>query len=285
MLPLSITAEDVEVCVMSTLHRLADSHLILRKEVLRHNALTGGFISVPAFEVAAKGALRLSFTKLLSSIMTIAEVNDIPLADIPVSVSWCSLGSEGALLSSNQAFISMLRDLRNSDTSNKLMLKTIGFIERLYPFQQVANEINELIKSKYLERLCNQILTLMPASKADVKQRGVIFKESLYGNYETRTLREFEQLSQSLVAVSAECDFQFGNALSEFLNDYQSGIYPVGQNYGARGSQHIKINTFQKHIRMTISHDAFDCITAFLVANGNESIQDKAFELLQLIAD
>jgi hypothetical protein len=73
--------------------------------------------------------------------------------------------------------------------------------------------------------------------------------------------------------------------LSEFLNDYQSGIYPVGQSYGARGSQHIRINTFQKHIRMTISHDAFDSITAFLVANGNESIQDKAFELLQLIAD
>lgn len=282
----AVTSDGIKVGLLSILYSLADNYMIMSNEAKRLSTLTGHNQPLISFGDAAQYATQHYLNQLLREACN-PEGSSSNLTVIEAKPSWYLLDGSMKLFAGVSGVQYILNDLRREPTY-PLIYRLLDIFNTRYPFDIIADEINAKVNAMKRDLTCSRLLALMHPSKATIKDRGVIFTEIVYSDIEI-LFRSYKRFYESLDAVAVECEFEFGTGLGVFADSLANLVYTSGEKFGDRPElgkpNHIKINTFQKHVRMTLTHQAFDAITAYIISNGNDSQQENAFKLIELLAE
>lgn len=280
-----VTSDGIKIGLLSVLYTLADNFMIMSNEAKRFKTITNNNIPLISFGDATQYATQHYLNQLLRDVCNEGSCSNLP--SIEAKPSWYVLDGSMTLFAGVSGVRYILNELKSGATLT-LIYRLLDIFKERYPFDIIAEDINRKMSAMKRDQACSRLLALMHPSKATIKDRGVIFTETVYSD--TQALyNSYRRFYESLDAVAIECEFEFGSGLGVFADSLASLVYSSGEKFGDRPElgkpNHIKINTFQKHVRMTLTHQAFDAITAYIISNGNDSQQELACSLIELLAD
>lgn len=179
-----------------------------------------------------------------------------------------------------------LQDIKGG--GDKALVSLENFLVELYenyPFSKAAADINVKLRTVRNAKVCEALKCLFSHQKLTSSSRFVIFSYQMYDYDHQSYKRTFCKIAKALEAVEAECCINFGNGFAEFIESLDKSSNLAGTSFGSNSCNHIQIKVFQKHIRFSVTPEGFDSIVSFMLANGNDSMQEHASNLLEKLGE
>ncbi|MDI5832487.1 hypothetical protein OCF84_21795 (plasmid) [Shewanella xiamenensis] len=280
---MQITPDELKIEIIYSVQNYSEAYLSANRELSRMNEYTG---DVQYLDRYIHGLNKVIFQAVKKLIGEIPFLSDDRFKKLISSEFFTISSPKKSCMNDVSGFIPLMTNLSNA-VSLPLVIKLINCLNDFYPFDRLSSAISDALEKFFKEESFKPLRRFFVAEEAEVKESGINFTFNIFSVESTYVA--FDSLDNALAKVSEECGFNFGGAIKAFTESTLFGSqYAAGNSFGSsKGtlSSHIKLKTFKKHIRLTLSHAAFEAILAYMLTSDDVDTEDCATSLIELISE
>lgn len=279
---MQITPDELKIEIIYSVQHFSEAYLSANRELSRINEYTG---EIQYLERYIHALNKVLFQAVKTLIGEIPFLSDEKFKNLISSEFFTLSSPRNCCMSDVSGFIPLMTQLSNG-VSMPLVIKLINCLNDFYPFERLSAAISDALEKFYKQESFKPLRRFFVAEDAEVKESGINFTFNIFSAESTYVA--FDSLDNALAKVADECGFNFGGAIKAFTESTLFGSqYVAGNSFGSsKGnlSSHIKLKTFKKHIRLTLSHAAFEAVLAYMLTSDDADTEDCATSLIELIS-